>query len=231
MLTQIETVPDFRHVETWIFDLDNTLYPADSGLFAQIDDRMTLFVAELFGVSRDEARRIQKAYYSDHGTTLNGLMRLHGVNPETYLSFVHDIDLSPISRDPHLNEGLERLEGRRFVFTNGCRNHAERVLARLGIERHFDGIWDIRTIGYRPKPDPRGYETVLTSAGATASRAAMFEDAARNLVPAHALGMTTVWLRNGSEWSKQGPAFPVASDEHIHHEIDDLSAFLHTIRI
>jgi putative hydrolase of the HAD superfamily len=231
MLPQIDTEPDFRHVETWIFDLDNTLYPAECGLFGQIDDRMTLFVADLFDVSRDEARRIQKAYYRDHGTTLNGLMKLHGVDPEAYLGFVHDIDLSPLSRDPGLKEGLERLEGRRFVFTNGCRNHAERVLARLGLERHFDDIWDIRTIDYRPKPDPLAYDTVLASSGVTASQAAMFEDAARNLVPAHVLGMTTVWLKNGSEWSKQGPAFPVASVEHIHHEIENLAAFLHTIRI
>jgi putative hydrolase of the HAD superfamily len=230
-LPQIGTNPDFRHVDTWIFDLDNTLYPADCGLFAQIDARMTEFVAQLLGVEAQEARFIQKTYYREHGTTLNGLMRLHAVDPEAYLDYVHDIDLSPLSGDLALGAGIERLEGRRFIFTNGCRNHAERVLGRLNLERHFDDIWDIRTIGYRPKPDPIAYEAVLASAGIEPSQAAMFEDAARNLVPAHALGMTTVWLRNGSEWSKQGPAFPVASGEHIDHEIDDLAQFLHEIRI
>lgn len=223
--------PDFRHVNAWIFDLDNTLYPAASGLFGQIDLRMTEFVADLLGVSPDEARTIQKACYRDHGTTLNGLMRLHGVDPETYLGYVHDIDLSLLADDAHLDAALARLEGRRFVFTNGCRNHAERVLDRLKLAHHFDDIWDIRTIAFRPKPDPLAYDSVLASAGIEPARAAMFEDAARNLVPAHALGMTTVWLRNSSEWSKQGPALPVASGEHIDHEIGDLAQFLHTIRI
>jgi putative hydrolase of the HAD superfamily len=226
----VQPVPDFRHVNAWIFDLDNTLYPAASGLFGQIDLRMTEFVADLLGVSRQEARIVQKAYYRDHGTTLNGLMQLHGVDPESYLGYVHDIDLSLLADDAHLDTALARLEGRRFVFTNGCRNHAARVLDRLKLAHHFDDIWDIRTIGFRPKPDPLAYDAVMAGAGIAPTRAAMFEDAARNLVPAHALGMTTVWLRNGSEWSRQGPAFPVASSGHIDHEIDDLARFLHTVR-
>ena len=230
-LHQIETPPDFRHVDAWIFDLDNTLYPADCGLFAQIDRRMTAFVSEYLGVPPDEARAIQKAYYREHGTTLNGLMHLHGVDPETYLDYVHDIDLSLLAGDDHLDAALFRLDGRRFVFTNGCRKHAARVLERLKLTKYFDDIWDIRSIGFRPKPDPSAYDAVLSLAGVEPSRAAMFEDAARNLVPAHALGMTTVWLRNGSEWSKQGPSFPVASDAHIDHEIEDLAAFLRSIRI
>jgi putative hydrolase of the HAD superfamily len=231
MLSQFETPPDFRHVNAWVFDLDNTLYPADCGLFAQIDRRMTEFVSELLCVPPDEARAIQKTYYGEHGTTLNGLMRLHDVDPELYLDYVHDIDLSSLACDDHLGAALARLEGRRFVFTNGCRNHAARVLERLNLSKHFDDIWDIRMIGFRPKPDPMAYDIVLSGAGIEPSCAAMFEDAARNLVPAHALGMTTVWLRNSSEWSKQGPSFPVASVEHIDHEIEDLSHFLHAIRI
>jgi putative hydrolase of the HAD superfamily len=224
-------MPDFRHVDVWIFDLDNTLYPADCGLFAQIDRRMTEFVADSLGVSSQEARATQKTYYREHGTTLNGLMQRHGIDPESYLRQVHDIDLSPLVDDVHLDTALSRLKGRRFVFTNGCRNHAARVLERLNLARHFDDIWDIRTIDFRPKPDPFAYDAVLVRANIEPSRAAMFEDASRNLVPAHALGMTTVWLRNGSEWSKQGPSFPVATDAHIDHEIEDLAQFLHTIRI
>jgi putative hydrolase of the HAD superfamily len=230
-LSQIETTPDFHHVDAWIFDLDNTLYPAASGLFGQVDLRMTQFVADLLGIGHEDARALQKTYYREHGTTLNGLMRLHGVDPEVYLGYVHDIDLSPLAGDGRLAAGLARVDGKRFVFTNGCRKHAARVLERIGLTRCFDEIWDIRTIGFRPKPDPSAYHTVVARAGIDPARAAMFEDAARNLVPAHALGMTTVWLRNGSEWSKQGPAFPVASSEHIDHEIDDLAHFLHTIRI
>lgn len=230
-LPQSGTAPDLAHISVWIFDLDNTLYPADCGVFAQIDARMTRFVSDLLDVSAEKARQIQKSYYRDHGTTLNGLMRVHGIDPEAYLDYVHDIDLSVLRHEPSLENGLSRLRGRRFIFTNGCRNHAWRVLDRLKLADRFDDVWDIRTIGYRPKPDPAGYEAVLSRAGATPACAAMFEDAARNLVPAHALGMTTIWLNRDSEWSRQGPSFPVASREHIDHEIDDLARFLRTIRV
>ena len=223
--------PEFRHVSVWIFDLDNTLYSSACGLFGQIDARMTAFVAELMDLSQPEARAIQKQYYRDYGTTLNGLMQSHGVDPEDYLRFVHDIDLSPLERSEALGAGLARLTGRRYVFTNGCRRHANRVLDRLGLAQHFDDIWDIRTTGFCPKPNPAAYDTILSRANAPARNAAMFDDVARNLVPAHALGMTTVWLRNGSDWSKQGPGFPVASATALDHETDDLAFFLANIRI
>jgi putative hydrolase of the HAD superfamily len=223
--------PDFRHVEAWIFDLDNTLYPASSDLFAQIDAKMTTYVQRLTGLGPQEARALQKAYYRDHGTTLNGLMRVHGVDPEDFLGIVHDIDLGALAPDPELRSAIARLPGRRFVFTNGCRNHASRVLGRLTLGGLFDAIWDIRTIAYRPKPDPEGYRRVIEDNAIAPARAAMFEDAARNLVPAHELGLTTVWLRNGSVWSKQGPEHPVPEARHIHYEIEDLPSFLQAIRI
>ncbi len=230
-LPQIETQPDFRHVDVWVFDLDNTLYAAHSGLFGQIDRRMTQFVSDLLGTSPSRAREIQKRYYREHGTTLNGLMRLHGVDPEAYLGYVHEVDLSCLKPDAALKAAISRLQGRRYIFTNGCRRHANRVLECLELGCHFDDIWDIRTIDFRPKPDPSGYEAVLARAGASPGRAAMFDDAQRNLATARGLGMTTVWIRNDSEWSKQGPAFPVASGEHIDYETDDLAEFLHGIRI
>lgn len=222
---------DFRHVTGWIFDLDNTLYPARADLFGQIDRRMALYIGAFFGVGADEAWRIQKSYYSEHGTTLNGLMREHGIDPEDYLNFVHDIDLSPLAPDPRLCEAIALLPGTRIVFTNGCGHHAARVLERLGLSGHFDSVWDIRKTGFRPKPDPDSYRAVLSGHGLLPERAAMFEDLARNLVPAHALGMTTVWLKNGSEWSKQGPQHPSVQPGHIHHETEDLAQFLHSIRI
>ena len=225
------SVPDFRHVETWIFDLDNTLYPASSGLFAQIESRMTLFVQELLGVGAEEARRLQKTYYRDHGTTLGGLMQLHDVAPDEYLAFVHDIDLSALAANHSMRSAVERLPGRRYVFTNGCHNHAERVLVRLALRDLFDDVWDIRTTSFRPKPDGASYRRMLDENAIAPKRAAMFEDVARNLVPAHELGLTTVWLRNHSEWSKQGPEHPVPEARHIHFEIEDLSRFLLTIRI
>jgi putative hydrolase of the HAD superfamily len=225
------TGPDFRHVGAWIFDLDNTLYPADSDLFVQVDARMTAFVQDLLGLDFESARAVQKAYYRDHGTTLNGLMKINGIDPEDFLASVHDIDLSVLEPDPALASALALLPGKRFIFTNGCRNHAERVLTRLRLGSLFDEIWDIRTIGYRPKPDERSYRAVLAKSGVATEKSAMFEDVARNLVPAHALGWTTVWLRNGSAWSKQGPEYPLIEPEHIHHVIENLPQFLHSIRI
>jgi putative hydrolase of the HAD superfamily len=229
--TAIDSAPDFRHVDVWIFDLDNTLYPAESRLFAQIESRMTLFVQEYLKLDRDEARRVQKAYYREHGTTLNGLMRMHNVDPEAYLAFVHDIDISVLAADAALARALRRLPGRRFVFTNGCRHHAGRILDRLALAHLFDELWDIRTIEFRPKPDPESYRAVLIRAGARAEQTAMFDDIARNLVPAHALGCTTVWLRNHSEWAAQRPLQPQPAPEHVHHETTDLCGFLETIRV
>ncbi len=222
---------DFRHVEAWIFDLDNTLYPAASDLFAQIDAKMTVFVQNSLGLSADEARRLQKTYYRNYGTTLNGLMRVHGVCPDEFLAFVHDIDLDALAPNSGLKAALARLPGKRYVFTNGCRNHVSRVLGRLALEGLFDEVWDIRTVSYRPKPNREGYRYVLERSGITPARAAMFEDVARNLVPAHELGLTTVWLKTGSAWSNQGPDSPMPETHHIHYEIDDLSQFLHSIRI
>lgn len=227
----IDARPDFRHVDAWIFDLDNTLYGAETGLFAQIERRMTLFVQQFLGLEEDRARVVQKAYYREHGTTLNGLMRVHGIDPESYLAFVHDIDLSPLMPNAALVRVLGHLPGRRFVFTNGCRHHAARVLDRLALGELFEELWDIRTVAFRPKPDPDSYRAVFSGTGLPAARSAYFDDIARNLVPAHALGCTTVWLRNDSEWSKQGPEHPCAAAEHIHYETADLCRFLEDLRV
>jgi putative hydrolase of the HAD superfamily len=226
-----ETAPDFRHVNAWIFDLDNTLYPAESDLFAQIDVRMCAFVTKFLGVQHEDAKRIQKDYYRDHGTTLNGLIKLHDVDAESFLDYVHDIDLSPLVPDADLNDSILKLPGRRFVFTNGCRNYAMRVLDRIGLTAAIDDLWDIRATGFQPKPERAAYNHVVKAAHIDPTQAVMFEDLARNLVPAHEIGMTTVWLNNGSVWSKQGPQYPMADARHIDYETQDLTGFLRTIRI
>ena len=223
--------PDFRHVNVWVFDLDNTLYRADSRVFAQIEERMTAFVQEYLGLDRDEARRVQKSYYREHGTTLAGLMRVHGVDPEKYLAFVHNIDLSVLESDARLAEATASLPGRRFIFTNGCRHHSRRVLERLSLFHLFEDHWDIRTIAFRPKPDPQSYRTVLESVNAAPSQTAYFDDIPRNLVPAHALGCTTVLVRNDSEWSQHGPGEPVAGPNDIDYQTADLCSFLEEIRL
>lgn len=229
--TAVNSGPDFRHVKHWVFDLDNTLYRADSGVFARIDARMTDFIAAYLNTDRDAARALQKTLYREHGTTLNGLIKLYGIDPEPYLDYVHRIDLSDLSEDGALASVIATLPGRRYVFTNGCARHATQILERLGLTHLFDSIWDIRTIGFVPKPDPAAYQSIVAQGGFAPGEAAMFDDIARNLVEAHALGMTTVWLNSHASWDRQGPEFPVASGLHIDHEINDLARFLGTIRI
>lgn len=223
--------PDFRHVNVWVFDLDNTLYRADSKVFGQIEARMTLFVQELLGLDRDETRRVQKSYYREHGTTLGGLMHMHDVNPEEYLAFVHDIDLTVLEPDARLGNAIANLPGRRFIFTNGCRHHAQRVLERLALTHLFEEHWDIRTIAFCPKPDPESYRAVLSRVNASASRTAYFDDIPRNLVPAHVLGCTAVLVHNDCEWSRHGPQQPEVRAEHIDYETAELRGFLEDIRV
>jgi putative hydrolase of the HAD superfamily len=220
---------DLRHVAFWVFDLDNTLYRADNGIFAQIEGRMTDYVMRFLDLPRDAARARQKELYRRYGTTLNGLMCEYGCDAEDYLGFVHDIDLSMLAPDAGLTAALAGLPGRRFVFTNGCRSHAERILARLGMAHLFEAVWDIRALKFRPKPHADAYADVLAAGGIAAGRAAMFDDIACNLVPARALGMTTVWLKNDSPWATQGPHSDVAPGD-IDHETDNLTQFLQDIR-
>ena len=223
--------PDFRQARDWLFDLDNTLYAPDCGLLTQIEARMAAFVANYLGVDDREAHRLRESLYRAHGTTLNGLVQVHGIDPEPFLDYVHDIDLSVLTPDARLTAGLARLPGRRLVFTNGCRHHAGRVLERLGIAPLFDGVWDIRSLGFVPKPSPAAYERLIAQAGIAPRQAVLFDDMARNLAAAHALGMTTVWLNHGPLWSAGGSEAKVAPDGLIDHEIADLAGFLHAIRI
>lgn len=210
-----------RHVDCWIFDLDNSLYPASTDLFSLIDARMGEYIQELLGCGHDEARRVQKGYFREHGTTLAGLMRSHGVDPRQFLDFVHDIDLARLAADPRMVAALDRLPGRKFVFTNGDGAYARRVLARLGLANAFDGLHDIHAMDYVPKPDPRAYALLCARYGIEAERALFVEDMARNLAPAKALGMTTVWVDNGSEQAGRDadPAF-------IDYRTDDIGLWL-----
>lgn len=212
------------HIDCWIFDLDNTLYPPSSKLFDLIDDRMGAFIMRLLGVEAVEARRVQKGYFHDHGTTMAGLMRHHSVDPEEFLTDVHAIALDRIAPDARLRAGLARLPGRRLIFTNADADYAGRVLAARGIADLFDGICDIRATGYTPKPDPAAYATMVTHLGIDPTRSLFVEDMARNLTPAKALGMTTVWLDNGSE-SGHRDHLP----EHVDFHVSDIADWLDTL--
>ena len=216
-------------IETFIFDLDNTLYRADSNLFAQIESRMTEFIAHRLDVHPGEAYALQHFYFRTYGSTLNGLMICDGVDPEEFLSYVHDVDLSPLHPDPKMRPALQQLRGRRFIFTNGSRAHSERVLKQIQLDGLWDDIWDIHTVGFAPKPKPEAYQRIVAAGGFDPHRAAMFEDTARNLVPAKALGMTTVLVRTPSRWAIQGPQVDAGPPLHFDHEIDDLADFLQTM--
>jgi len=191
--------PPFTDVTDWVFDLDNTLYPASTRLFDLIDARMSDYVQRLLGCDPVEAKRVQKEYFRNHGTTLAGLITHHDVDPHHFLDEVHDIALDRVSPDQRLAEALRRLPGRRFVFTNGNDAYAERVLAAIGIGEDFHGLVDIHACGYRAKPDPHGYALLIERFGIDPRRAVLVEDMAKNLKPAKDLGMTTVWVNNGSD--------------------------------
>ena len=208
-------------IETWIFDLDNTLYPVSSRLFDQIHARMTRFIAARFDLSPEAALVRQKVYFREHGTTLRGLMVVNRIDPNEFLAFVHDIDLSCVPPDPVLVAALAALPGRKIVHTNGSRRHAQRLLDHLGIAGSFCGILDIEAAGYEPKPALAGYYELLKRHEVTPGTALMVEDIARNLIPAAALGMTTAWVRNPAEWGTDG-----ADGDHIHHVVDNLGDFL-----
>ena len=219
--TEPPAADPLAHVDTWIFDLDNTLYPSRCNLFAQVDRRMGQFISETLGLDPDAARARQKRYFREYGTTLSGLMQADGIEPQDFLDYVHDIDLSPVDPDPILRQALADLHGRKLVYTNGSVPHAERVLARLGIGEAFEAIIDIVAAGYIPKPDPVPYARLVAEHDIKPHATAMVEDIARNLVPARALGMTTVWLRGDYDW-----AAPPPDADYVDHVIDDLPAWL-----
>ena len=191
--------PRFAHVRDWIFDLDNCLYPASTGLFDLIDERMAAYIQRLLDCGPEEAKRIQKSHFHAHGTTLAGLMEEHQVDPHHFLSDVHDIAFDRVQSDERLARLLPRLPGRRFIFTNGDAPYARRVLDRIGIAAHFDELHDIHASSYRPKPDPHGYRLLCERFNIDPERALLVDDMVQNLAPAKALGMTTIWVDNGSE--------------------------------
>lgn len=206
----------FDHIDTWVFDLDNTLYNAEPHSFPQMGQRMTAFVADTLKLPVDQADVIRKGYYHKYGTTLRGLMLEHGIAPHEFLSFVHDFDLSPIAHCPVTQDTLKNLHGRKIVFTNAPQEFATRMLGHLGIADAFDGIFAVEDADFLPKPMAQTYDLFLKRHNVAATRACMVEDMEINLVPAHARGMTTVWLHgNGKN----------VTHSHVHHSAPRLPDF------
>jgi putative hydrolase of the HAD superfamily len=221
----------FRGVEAWVFDLDNTLYPAEADLFSQINEQIADYVAKLLDLGREEAVARQKAYYHEYGTTLRGLMIEHKIDPDEFLRQAHDIDYSNIRPDPSLGRAIEALPGRKFIFTNGDRPHAERTAEALGITDHFEDIFDIVAADLMPKPNRETYDMFLDRTGVSPVRAAMFEDLSRNLEVPHRLGMRTILIVPGGtrdvfreDWDMEGK-----DTSHVDFVTDDLGGFLNAV--
>ena len=205
----------FSHVRTWVFDLDNTLYPPEVRLFDQIEVRMTAWVEDALGVDRDEANRLRKHYWQQYGTTLAGLMREHDIDPAPYLTDVHDISFADLQPAPDLARAITALPGRAIVYTNGSRPYARNVLAARGLDQVFEAVYGVEHAGFHPKPERRAFEAIIARDGFDPSSAAMFEDDARNLAAPHDLGMKTVHVA------------PDRTDApYIHHHTDDLTRFV-----
>lgn len=218
----------FTHVDTWVFDLDNTLYPHHVNLWQQVDARIGAYIGNFLKVDAVEARRIQKDYYKRYGTSMRGMMSEHGISADDYLAYVHEIDHSPLEPNPAMGEAIAGLPGRKLILTNGSTDHAGKVLARLGFPEHFEAVFDIIAADLEPKPAPQTYQRFLDLHGVNPARSAMFEDLARNLVVPHDLGMTTVLVvPDGTrevireDWEMEGRDAP-----HVDHVTDNLTGFL-----
>ena len=218
----------FDHVNTWVFDLDNTLYPHHVNLWQQVDQRIGEFISAYLKIPEEEARVIQKDYYRRYGTSMRGMMSEHGVRADDYLAYVHQIDHSPLEPNPAMGVAIAKLPGRKLILTNGSTDHAEAVLTRLGLATHFEAVFDILAADLEPKPAPQTYRKFLERHDVDAGRAAMFEDLARNLVVPHELGMTTVLVvPDGTkevvreDWELEG-----RDDPYVDHVTDDLTGFL-----
>jgi putative hydrolase of the HAD superfamily len=227
----IKTARPFADIDTWVFDLDNTLYPHHVNLWQQVDARIGEFVSAWLKISAAEARVIQKDYYRRYGTTMRGMMTEHGVHADDYLAYVHKIDHSPLQPNPAMGAAIAKLPGRKLILTNGSTGHVDKVLERLGIAEHFDAVFDIIAAELEPKPAPQTYRKFLALHQVKPLKSAMFEDLARNLVVPHQLGMTTVLVvPDGSkevvreDWELEG-----RDAAHVDHVTDDLTGFLQTV--
>jgi putative hydrolase of the HAD superfamily len=208
-------------VETWVFDLDNTLYPASCGLFPQVQARMNEYICNRLSLSMEDAKELRARYFREHGTTMHGLMAVHRVDPHEFMAFVHDVDLSCVPANPALRAALQGLSGRKLVYTNGSVPHAENLLKHLGITHCFDEIFDIVASEFTPKPAMGPLRAFVGRYGIQPASALMIEDMAKNLAPAAELGMTTAWVKTGVDWAT------VTSDaDHINYVVEDLAGFL-----
>ena len=215
-----------ENINTWIFDLDNTLYSADSGIFQQVHKLMGEFISKNLNMDMPNAKKLQAKYYKQHGTTLRGLMDNHGIDPDYFLDEVHRLDYSIVSSNKILNQELQKLEGRKIIYTNANKKHTIDVLERIGLSNFFDEIFDIKMANYVPKPELKPYEQIIDLFNINASTSAMFDDIAKNLVPAKKVNFTSVWIDAGYENFSDDIE---ASKQYLDYETRDLSLFIKNV--
>ncbi len=216
----------FQSIKCWIFDLDNTLYSGKTKVFDQIDKKMSKYISKKLNVNLEEARKIQKGYFYEYNTTLNGLIKNHKIDPNEFLEFVHDIDINFLQKDTKLSKEIEKLEGKKIIFTNGSRKHALNVTKKIGIDKHFDHIFDIVESDYIPKPSIEPYKKLVKKHKIDPKLCVFVEDIARNLKPAYEMGMKTVWIINDERWAKE-----FSDGNFINYKTNNLSEFLAKINI
>ncbi|PPR40637.1 MAG: hypothetical protein CFH22_01439 [Alphaproteobacteria bacterium MarineAlpha5_Bin12] len=215
-----------KKYDTWVFDLDNTLYSAETGIFDQVDKLMGEFISRHLKLEISEAKKIQKKFFRHYGTTLKGLMDEYKIDPEEFLDEVHKLDYSIIKPNQNLKEGLIRLNGKKIIYTNANKQHANEVIKRLNIENIFDLIFDIKDANYIPKPDMGPYKMLVKSNNIDPKKTIMFDDIARNLVPASKIGFTTVWIDVGKENYSDDIK---SSKKYLDYETTDLPLWLNSI--
>jgi putative hydrolase of the HAD superfamily len=215
---------ELKKIKYWLFDLDNTLYSGDTKVFNQVDKKMSFFISKKLNVNLEEAKKIQKNYFQEYHTTLNGMIKNHNINAEEFLQYVHDVDLNFLKKDLNLQNELTKLMGKKYIFTNGSKAHASKVTKRIGIENLFDGVFDIIDSDFIPKPSIEPYKKIIQKYGIEPDYCIFIEDIARNLKPAHELGMKTVWIKNDEPWAAE-----FSNEDFIDYKTDNLSDFLSKI--
>ena len=215
---------DLSKIKFWLFDLDNTLYSGDTKVFDQVDKKMSKFISEKLKVSLEEAKKIQKNYFHEYNTTLNGMIKNHDIDANEFLEFVHDVDLEFLKKDEPLKIEIEKLKGKKIIFTNGSKAHASNVTSRIGIEQLFDGVFDIVDSDFYPKPSMEPYKKIIENYKIVPEYCIFFEDIARNLKPAYELGMKTVWIENNEPWAAK-----YSDEEFVNYKTGSLTKFLKEI--
>jgi len=215
---------ELNDIKYWLFDLDNTLYSGDTKVFDQVDKKMSKFISEKLHVSLDEAKKIQKNYFHEYNTTLNGMIKNHDIDANEFLEFVHDVDLKFLKKDEPLKKEITNLKGKKIIFTNGSKAHAANVTSRIGIKELFDGVFDIVDSDFYPKPSLKPYKKIIENYKIEPEYCIFFEDIARNLKPAHELGMKTVWIENNEPWAAK-----YSNAEFVNYKTNNLTKFLKEI--